>query len=465
VLRASAACEQAGIPTVTLVCEGFVSQAKATARGLGLPGMALGVLPGHTGAQTPQVVLDNVRARALGQTVEGLLGTPEDAPAQESEPHPEEIVFSGGFDDVNDHFYRREWGDGLPLVPPTVEKVRRFLRFTDRAPHAVLGVMLPDNRCATPWNIAVNGVMSGCRPEYMPVLVATAQALLDPQYGVEHSGNTPGAETLVVLNGPIAKELGFNCGQGVMRDGPRANTSVGRFVRLYLRNVAGFLPGATDKATFGNTWRVVVAENDDAVRRIGWTPLCADMGFAPSDNVVTIARHTGGNVVVNVDGATPEALLPYIADRMAKEHGYHVCFSAGQGFGALRPMLLLTPVLAETIARAGWSKRDVQQYLFDHARITAREFDRYASTWQGLAHPPLSEWFARGKVPEAFAQSDDPERRVPIVFRPEDFHIVVTGDPLRTNAYIFTHNGLRGFTVAKQIELPAHWPALLHEFT
>ena len=99
--------------------------------------------------------------------------------------------------------------------------------------------------------------MAGCRPEYMPVLVALVEAMADPDYGVEHSGNTPGGETLIILNGPIIKELGFNYTQGVMRDGFLPNTSVGRFWRLYLRNVAGFLPHKNDKATFGNTWRVV----------------------------------------------------------------------------------------------------------------------------------------------------------------------------------------------------------------
>ena len=112
------------------------------------------------------------------------------------------------------------------------------------------------------------------------------EALADPKYGLEHTGNTPGPETLIILNGPIIKQLNFNYRQGVLRDGFRANTSVGRFLRLYLRNVAGFLPHKTDKGTFGGTWRVVMAENEDALAEIGWEPLCVDMGFASGDNVV-----------------------------------------------------------------------------------------------------------------------------------------------------------------------------------
>jgi hypothetical protein len=245
-----------------------------------------------------------------------------------------------------------------------------------------------------------------------------------------------------------------------MRDGIRANTSVGRFLRLYLRNVAGFLHGTTDKGTYGNTWRVVVPENEDETRRIGWQTHAEQLGFDGADNVVTIGRYTGGNVVASVAGSTPEAMMPYIADRMLKEHGFQVCFTVGQGLGALRPILLLTPVLAETIAQGGWSKRDVQQYLYDHSRMTARQFELYAAEWTDQAHPKLTEWVAQGKAPKVFAESDDPERLVPIVFKPEDFFVVVTGDPLRTNAYVFSHNGLRGAAVAKKVVLPKAWNAL-----
>ncbi len=458
-LRASAACEKVGIPAVTLVCEGFVNQSKATSRGLGLPGQPLGVLPGHTGTQTDETVEANVRAVTLQQVIDGLTSL-EAQDADGAEASAGDIVFSGTFEEVNDYFYDKRWSDGLPFVPPTREKVDAFLKFTDRDPNEVMGVMLPDNRRATPWSVAVNGVMAGCKPEYMPVLMAIVDALLDPEYGLEHSGNTPGSETVILLNGPIIKQLGFNYEQGVMRDGIRPNTSVGRFLRLYLRNVAGFLHGTTDKGTYGNTWRVVIPENEDECKRIGWEPLSQQRGFAAGDNVVTIGRYTGGNVQASVSGSTPEALMEIMADRMLKEHGFQLCFTVGQGLGATRPILLMTPVLAETIAQGGWTKRDVQQYLFDHSRLTAREFERYANVWMDQAHAPLATRVANGEAPKVFAESDDMERMVPIVFKPEDFLVVVTGDPLRTNAYVFTHNGLRGFTVSKQITLPKNWDKL-----
>ncbi|HYF18435.1 MAG TPA: UGSC family (seleno)protein, partial [Ramlibacter sp.] len=178
-LRASAACEKVGIPSVTLVCEGFVTQARATSRGLGLPGLALGVLPGHTGTQSVEQVQRNVRDGTLQQVIDGLVS----ATAQEAddvEAGAQDVVFSGSFEAVNDWFEARRWTDGLPIVPPTRGKIEAFLQYTDRAPTEVMGVLLPDNRRATPWNAAVNGVMAGCRPEYMPVLMGLVEALLDP---------------------------------------------------------------------------------------------------------------------------------------------------------------------------------------------------------------------------------------------------------------------------------------------
>ena len=458
-LRVSAACEKAGIPAVTIVCEGFARQAKATSRGLGFAALPLSVMPGHTGVQSPDEIRHNVRQLALAQVVEGLLRT-LDQTADTAEARSGDCVFTGTFDQVNEYFYAQGWSDGLPIVPPTIEKVKRFLAFTDRDPFETLAILLPDDRRATPWNIAVNGVMAGCLPEYMPVLMALVEAMSDPAYGVEHSGNTPGSETLIILNGPIIKQLGFNYEQGVMRDGVRANTSIGRFWRLYLRNVAGFKHGTTDKGTFGGTWRVVLAENEDAVAAIGWEPQSVDMGFATGDNVVTIGRYSGGNVIASVSGSTPETLLPYIADRILKEHSWQLTFTMGSGHGKLRPLLLLTPVLAETVAKAGWSKADLKQYLFDHVRIPAWEFERYVLTWMDQGYSTLTDAVAQGLIPEVFAESDDPQRLVPIVFAPDHFMVVVSGDPLRTNAYVFSHNGIRGFTVAKKIQLPKNWESL-----
>ncbi len=456
-LRASEACERAGFPTSSLVCEGFLGQAAATSVGLGMPNLPVATIPGHPGAQSAGELRTNVHGITAPQVMENLLRQPA---SQEilAEPTARQIVFGGTFEEVNAHFYEREWSDGLPIVPPTIEKIEAFLRFTDRAPDSSLGILLPENRAATIWAIAVNGVMAGCRPEYMPILVALVEAMADPVYGVEHSGNTPGAETLIILNGPIIKELGFNCTQGVLRDGFMPNTSVGRFWRLALRNMAGFLPHKTDKGTFGNTFRVVLAENEDALAKIGWPPHSVDMGFAAGDNIVTISRQTSGAVMASVTGSTPEEMMPYIADGVGKQTGWEIVFTVGSlSIGTLRPVLVLSPILAETIARAGWTKGDVKQYLFDHARMPAWRVEAFTEKWADFRIGSLERQVNLGRLPDDFHTSDDPNRLVPIVLKPDDFIVLVSGDPLRTNAYTFGHNGYLGFPTAKKIELPKGW--------
>jgi len=395
----------------------------------------------------------NVLEVTLEQVIDNLLKAPKAAGA-DHEPGARDIIVKGGFQEINDYFYDNRLSDGLPIVPPTHEKVEQFLRCTDRDPSESLGTLLPDSRAATIWSIAVNGVMAGCRSEYMPVLVALIEAMADPAYGVEHSGNTPGGETLIIVNGPIIKQLGFNYTQGVMRDGFRPNTAIGRFWRLYLRNVAGFLPHQNDKATFGNTWRVVVAENEDVLKKIGWEPNSADFGFAPGESTVTIARYTGGNHISSVSGATPEAMMPYLYDAMVRQYSWQLMFTVGQGMGTLRPLVLLSPIIAETIAGWGWSKRDLKRHLFDHARIPAREFERILRDWTQKPTWNLAEEAQAGRIPEIFHASDDPNRKVPLVWKPEDYMLAVTGDLTRNSVYIFAHNGVLGYPVAKRIATP-----------
>ena len=131
--------------------------------------------------------------------------------------------------------------------------------------------------------------------------------------------------------------------------------------------------------------------------------------------------------------------------------------------GAYRPLLVLSPVVAETIAASGFSKDDVKRYLFEHARIPAWKFENYIAGWTNFipGNRSLVDMVNFGKAPKIFADSDDPERLVPIVCKPEDFLIAVSGDPLRTNCYVFTHNGILGYPVGKGIELPQDWPAKL----
>ena len=458
-LRVSAVAENAGCPTASLVCEGFVGQARNTAAGLGMPDLPLAVLRGHPDVQS----LEEIEKNVTGMTAEQLIASLTVSRSTEqvaAEPAPADIVFEGSFDEVNRYFYENLWSDGLPIVPPTRERIQAFLEFSDRDPYEVLGTLLPDNRAATIWNTAVNGVMAGCRPEYMPILIALVEAMADPQYGVEHSGNTPGAETQIILNGPLIKQLGFNYEQGALRDGFQANTSIGRFWRLCLRNIAGFLPHLNDKGTFGGTWRVVMAENEDVLAGIGWPTTAADSGALPGESAVTVSRFTGGHVITSVVGKSGEECLPYLADSIVKYTGWELIFTVGMALGTYKPLLILSPIVAQTIARSGMSKADLQQQLYERARMPAQLFENYISRWTNLVpgRRSLFDLVALGKAPKAFGASRDPQRLVPVVIKPEDIMIAVSGDPLRTNCYFLTHNGMLGYPTTRKITLPVDWP-------
>jgi hypothetical protein len=444
-------CEEAGFPSVSLVSDGFLGQAKVITRALRFSSLPVARLVGHPGAQSEEDLKRNIREVTVAQVVTGLTQGDAGAGDEDAEPAAKSVVFTGGLEDVNAHFLEREWSDGLPIIPPTRERIERFLAHTSRQPDEVVATLQPESRAVTAWSIAVNGVMAGCRPEYMPVLVALVEAMADPEYGLEHSGNTPGADTLIILNGPVIQKLNFNYTQGVMRDGFQPNTSVGRFWRLALRNLAGFLPHKMDKATYGNTWRVVVPENEEVLGKIGWPSVSVDMGFAPTDSTVTISRMTGGNPAVGVTGGTPEEMLPYVAYCLVRQVTWQFGFTVDQG--TLRPVLFFSPVLAETIAAAGWSKRRVKEYLFEHARLSAGEVELMRRDWKRHPGWSLVDEVNKGEMPHFFAESGDPNRLVPVVWDPEHFVIAVTGDPLRTNAYVFAHNGRLGFPVTKRIEV------------
>lgn len=463
-LRASAAAEAAGVPTASLVCDGFLGQGRSTASGIGMPNLPLAQVTGHVDVQTTDELVSNVVGVTVPAVIRALTQDPPPVAAP-TEPKPTDVVFQGDFDEVNRYFYENGWTDGLPIAPPTAERIQAFLKFTDLAAETVLGTALPDNRIATVWSVAVNGVMAGCRPEYMPVMVAAMRAMCDPDYGVEHSGNTPGAETLIVVNGGIARELGMNAHQGALRDGVMANTALGRWWRLCLKNVAGFRHHQTDKATFGGTWKVAMAEDEDALAEIGWPPMAAEFGFKAGENALSIARYTGGDVVTSVFGDKAETILPYLGDALVRISAWQLVFTVGMATGTYRPLLILSPILARTIAKSGWSKDDVKQWLFENARMPASRFERYLGEYTNLVpgRRTLTELVADGAAPAFFAESDDPDRMVPIVCAPKDFQIAVAGDPGRTNAFVMSHNGQLGYTVGHAIETPQNWPALLDE--
>jgi hypothetical protein len=460
-VRASIAAEKAGVPAVPIVASGFLTQGRAFARALGMPNLAIAEYPGVIMTHAEDELQKHVADTLVPNIVKGLT-VPIATAVKAAEPGPEDIVFSGTLDEVTEHFLAEQWTDGLPVIPPTLERVRSFLRFTGRKPDEILGILAPDNREATIWNVAVNGVMAGCRPEYMPILAAIVEAIAEPVFHLRDAGATPGWEPLIVLNGPIVKQLDFNYETGVMRVGRQANTSIGRFLRLYMRNVAGLriAPGNTDKGSIALGFNVVLAENEEAVAGLGWNNFAADRGFANDENVVTVQSAIGMTVPLYSAGETALRHMETLVDVFGRTCSFWTHTAARKG--QFHPLLMISPVVASILARDGWTKDDVRRHLYENARVSVRALERQA--WDiGFSSFDLADYVAKGIISKEFHESDDPDRLVPVFIRPEWIGIVVSGDPGRNQNKGFVENHDQGPPVSKRIVLPGNWDALLQE--
>ena len=452
-VRCSILVEKLGIPTVTIVTDTFLAPGKSTAKGLGMPNLPFTAHPGHSLLATDEQVYQNAAEIMLSDVIKGLTAAPAEPDSVRKEPEKREIIFSGSFDDVNKYFYEHEWSDGLPIIPPTIENVEEFLRFTDRHEDEIVGVVQPDMREATIWNIAVNGVMCGCRPEYMPVMIAIIEAMLIPEFAHEHLGHSPGMEDLIIISGKIIKDLDFNCGQGVFRPGTQANTSLGRFWRMYLHNVATFIPGKADKSTFGDGFRNILAENEDFVLGLGWETMSTDWGFAPGDNLITLTSFTEKTQAIQVGAPTAEVVLENIEKRMADNNLFIEHFFRGV---RTRPVVILPPNVVQVLADAGYTRAMVKSHFHENAKVKLSRLGTAALT-------RFYEGIDAGHWKEQIGADKDLSRYVKMTSDPDAFQVVVSGDSGRDHVLIGAQNGVIGPPVCKEIKLPANWDQLLME--
>jgi hypothetical protein len=265
------------------------------------------------------------------------------------------------FDRVNDYFYERGWTDGLPIVPPTEERVRAMLGGMPwRDPEEPVSVVPPRMGRATMRDVAVNAVMAGCRPEYMPVVVAALQAVSEPRYGLLHRQTTTHAGApLIIVNGPAVQRLRINCGRGLFGPGWRANATIGRALRLVLVNIGGAGP-AVDASQTGHPGKYTycIAEYEAANP---WEPLHVERGFRRDQSVVTVVNAEAPHSMTENIQTDPREIMRTFASSMATL-GVNNLYSQGH------PVLVMGIEHARHVASAGWSKRDVKQALFELAR-------------------------------------------------------------------------------------------------
>ena len=257
-----------------------------------------------------------------------------------------------------DYCYEQGWTDGLPVVPPQVDRVKAMLAADSRPAETVISHHPATGLDLSLHSAAVNAVMAGCLPEHFPVLVAAFEAMDRPEFNFHGStASTGGSAPLLIVSGPYADEIGMNADVNLFGPGNRANSTIGRAVRLILRNVFQMIPGISDKSTQGNPgkYSFCIAER---ARGNPWPLLCEAQGYPPGVSSVTVFAGGGFCNVENHGGSTPEHVLGAVADAMAN----YGCITLGQS------AVILAPEHMRILADAGWSRADAQSFLFRSAR-------------------------------------------------------------------------------------------------
>lgn len=265
------------------------------------------------------------------------------------------------YDNLYEDYVERGWTDGLPVVPPTPEKVEAFLAAAGLEGSEVLGAVPTREVTVTAEHAAINAVLAGCRPDYMPVVVAAVRAHLHEK-GNCHSttGTLSGAAQAVIVNGPIRKQIDIACESGCFGPGFRANATIGRALRLVIRNVCRAIPGVLDRASFSTPLRYSFCFGEDE-ENSGWEPLHVERGFSPDQSAVTV--HSLMKFVDHIDftSRSPEALCDGLLATLAREG-----VATDRWLGDDNNVVIVVGYEHQRYFReSGWSKADLRKYLFD----------------------------------------------------------------------------------------------------
>jgi hypothetical protein len=319
----------------------------------------------------------------------------------------------------------RGWGDGLPVIAPTAERVDRMLQTLGADPEQTVAVLPPRNGAATGRAIAVNAVLAGCPPEVLPVLVAAVRALGHPELNLEGvQATTHPVAPLVIVHGRAVDDLVFNAGLGAFGPGWRSNATLGRAVRFLLMHVGGARPDAGDASTQGqpSKYTFCIAEN---TADSPWPPYPWTKGVTV-DSAVTVACTENPHNVHDMWSREPAAILEKAATVIAQLGSNNAPVSSAEIF------VVLCPEHAVTMAEAGWSREDVERYLFEQARLPARHM-------RAAFDPPL--W-------EPWMHAVDDDALLPLTGHPDNYRVLVAGGPGKHSSVLLS------WGVTKSVTLP-----------
>jgi hypothetical protein len=445
-----------------------VNQIYSTAVTHGVPAPRAATYPGAFSAHTPEELARNTREVVWPQIVAALAEPITEAEIAERRKagagDPKDRVFAGTIEGVNRFFTEQRWSDGLPIIPPTAERVEEFLKYTDQPWDAVVDVLPIAYREILVWHVAVNGVMAGCPPEFMPVLLAYTKALADGNYR-RTLASTHAWTPYCWINGPISRQLGIDAQQGQINE-PR-NASLGRFINLAMMNLGGYYIKQDRMGTFGYLMPWSLAEDEAACMKIGWQPYHVQKGFDLNQNTLTAASALmwGNNLTpASHDG---EKIMEMMAwDAVEKGQ-----FATGSGPRLPNRTLLITEYVARDLARIYPTKEKLEDALIATARRPAHE-RAYANYWAnpGSAFPTryTMDMHVKKILRDEGGELTDPPPWMVKAPGQEKIYTVpvmkagmtamlVTGDADRNK--VQTMPG--GNSVTIEIKLPANWDEMM----
>jgi hypothetical protein len=341
------------------------------------------------------------------------------------------ISVENSYEAIWEYLQRAGLGDGLPVVPPTEERVKAMLGWTDREPSDVLALVPPNGADATVEKVAANAVLAGCKPMYLPIVLAAVELICQPEFdllGVQ--ATTHPVAPLLIVNGPIAREAGIQSGAGLFGAGFHANATIGRALRLVMMNIGGAIPGVTDKATHGqpSKFSYCIAENEDASP---WEPLHVELGYPPDASAITVVPGESPHNIHDAMSSTAEALLQTVCGAIAQTGSNNSLF----GDDVNDYLVIFGPEHAQTIARSGFTKEDARRYIFQHARTPLRNWS-----------PEVVRNLFQTKFPDLYPDSVLETAMVPIVPLQGNIHILVAGGSGKHSMHVPTLGSLPSIT-------------------
>ena len=463
------AAEHIGIPSVIICAPGFTNQARYTSLNNGVPVMRVAEYPGAFALDSEEVLLNNTREILWPQIVDALTRpiTAEETASALNASHGDlrDDVFFGTLEEVNAYFSDMKWTDGLPIIPPTFESVSEMMRFTDYRWDETVAVLPIAHRNTTAWHVAVNGVMAGCKPEMMPVLIALTKALGGPDFR-RTLASTHAWIPFCWLNGPVARQLGIDSGQGEINEG--VNMAIGRFMNLALMNLCGYYIKQDRMGTFGYPMSWCMAEDEAACWRIGWQPYHVRVGYEMDDNTVTAASTLlwGNNMAPST--TNPER----IAQLMAWDISERCQFALGSGRQFTYRTILLTEPVARIVSQVYASPDELENCLIEASRRPLREraFANYFANPGGAkdggehnlrqytGHLRRTEGADLTAKPEWYDSPNASIETIPTMQKGMT-QFLIAGDASRNKVQTMPGGG---YSTIK-IELPSDWDKLMSE--